>query len=229
MIIILCCKEGKKVVILKKNRGLMLVDFIISFFRDTIDGWVYYVILVVNTILIFAIIGYLGEKKNAELLKFGMNTSTPTYNNGTVDLSVSSSNAISSSSVIPQLSRTMANNVNPNAIPNVNNATVNNTMPSPNNTVGSPSIGNSIPTINNVNVGVPNTPLQPINNSIPTINNGSSVVNSADVNVSSQVAMPTPTVSLTPEINQPQGVDSTKEQAPGILVINSNTSNQDIK
>jgi len=45
------------------------VDILISFFRDTLDGWLYVVVLVVNTILIFAIIGYLGEKKTALLLE----------------------------------------------------------------------------------------------------------------------------------------------------------------
>lgn len=58
---------------------------IVSFFRG-IDGWVYYTILVVNTILIFAIIGYLGEKKNEQLMKLGMNTDVPNLNNGAMNL-----------------------------------------------------------------------------------------------------------------------------------------------
>ena len=45
------------------------MDFIIDFFIG-IDGWLYYTILVINTILIFAIIGYLGEKNNEQLLVF---------------------------------------------------------------------------------------------------------------------------------------------------------------
>lgn len=42
---------------------------IIAFFRN-IDGLTYYLMLVINTILIFAIIGYLGEKNNEKYVKF---------------------------------------------------------------------------------------------------------------------------------------------------------------
>lgn len=37
--------------------------FIIEFFRDTLSGVYYYIYVALNVLFIFAIIGYLGEKK----------------------------------------------------------------------------------------------------------------------------------------------------------------------
>ncbi|MBQ7136470.1 MAG: hypothetical protein IJO43_00650 [Bacilli bacterium] len=68
------------------------MDFIIDFFIG-IDGWLYYTILVINTILIFAIIGYLGEKNNEQLLKVGMAVSSPNIKSGTTNLTPTHSSA----------------------------------------------------------------------------------------------------------------------------------------
>lgn len=95
---------------------------IISFFRD-IDGVLYYIILVVNAILIFAIIGYLGEKNNEKIVKMGMNTQAPNLN-GAINLNVITQTSHSEAS-IPTLAPTMSN------VPtDANNSTfVNNSAP----------------------------------------------------------------------------------------------------
>ena len=80
---------------------------IISFFRG-IDGLPYYLILVVNTILIFAIIGYLGEKNNEKYVKLGAKTDLPNYN-GTVNLNLVTTPKQNSVS-IPTVAPTMVNN-----------------------------------------------------------------------------------------------------------------------
>lgn len=83
------------------------MDVIISFFRD-IDGWPYYIMLVVNTILIFAIIGYLAEKNSEELMKFGMNTSAPEANNGTLNMTPTQTSTVTTGLSIPKVAATVA-------------------------------------------------------------------------------------------------------------------------
>ncbi len=179
------------------------MDFIIVFFRDMIDGWVYYTVLVVNTILILAIIGYLGDKKNAEIIKMGMNTGTPTFNNGTVDLSsglnnnnVDSANNQSAPSVIPQLSAM----VNPNANPQMT------TQNSPINNLNSPQVNNtaSIP-------NVVQSTVTPMNISSPLPKN--------DVPITGEIN-PVPNQSNSPSA-------PVKEQGnvnPGFMIVDENTN-----
>ena len=95
------------------------MDFIIDFFIG-IDGWIYYTMLVVNTILIFAIIGYLGEKKNEEILKLSMNMDSTDLKSGTMNLNPGN---INNSTSIPTVSATQANSAMPSSInnnPNIN-------------------------------------------------------------------------------------------------------------
>ena len=89
---------------------------IIDFFRS-IDGVTYYVILVVNAILIFAIIGYLGEKNNEKYVKMNdsMGEQLPQNNFNFNDTANESHSAMN----IPTVSATMVNN------PNVSNQDVN--------------------------------------------------------------------------------------------------------
>lgn len=47
--------------ILCKDRGDIL-DFIVTFFRDILDGPLYIVVVILNIILICSCIGYLGER-----------------------------------------------------------------------------------------------------------------------------------------------------------------------
>ncbi|MGN1000842.1 MAG: hypothetical protein ACI4OG_02785 [Bacilli bacterium] len=41
----------------------------IEFFRDTLSGVYYYIYIVINLIFIFALIGYIGERKEKDLSK----------------------------------------------------------------------------------------------------------------------------------------------------------------
>ena len=91
---------------------------IISFFRS-IDGLLYYVLLVVNTVLIFAIIGYLGEKNNEKFIKMGLKTNIPNPSGG-LNLTPVSMEKHSDAS-IPTVSPTMVNN---QVLENVLNSTV---------------------------------------------------------------------------------------------------------
>ena len=88
------------------------MDFIIDFFRS-IDGVLYYIILIVNTILIFAIIGYLGEKNNEKLLKMSMAMGESNLKSGTMNLSITHTST-HSNSVIPTVEATQMENM-PNA------------------------------------------------------------------------------------------------------------------
>jgi len=120
---------------------------IISFFRS-IDGILYYILLVTNTILIFAIIGYLGEKNNEKFNNVGINTTSTPNPGGEFNLDTASVEKRSDAS-IPTVAPTMAstqtlgnisngvigqNNANPNSRPNigvqngvfVNNGAINN-------------------------------------------------------------------------------------------------------
>lgn len=107
------------------------MEIIIDFFRG-IDGWPYYTILVVNTILIFAIIGYLGDKNNEQLIKMGMDTKTPELKNGAMNLTPVHSASVQKEATIPQVSPTQITNsqvvTNNVAVPS-ENKNVNNTIP----------------------------------------------------------------------------------------------------
>ena len=84
------------------------MDFIIEFFRG-IDGWPYYIMLIINTILIFAIIGYLGEKNEQLLLKYNMNTGVSSPNNGVMNMNAPKQNPKNSHSSVIQ---NVSNNTN---------------------------------------------------------------------------------------------------------------------
>ena len=81
---------------------------IIAFFSN-IDGWLYYTIVVVNTILIFAIIGYLGEKKNEEMMKYNMNTDVSASNNLQVSSHTNQTSNTQMIASIPKVAATAAN------------------------------------------------------------------------------------------------------------------------
>lgn len=183
------------------------MDFIIDFFKS-IDGIPYYIMLVVNAILIFAIIGYLGEKNNEELMKLGMNTTTtPDVKNGETNLATNEGSTpipVASPTAIPTVAPTMSN---------ANNVQSNN---------------QSIPlqqlnSNNQVNQQVVNQPI--INTqSIPNQNNnGIPVNNLVPIQSANQVGNQIP-------VNSP--IDNTvdpNEKAPALLIINSTDSNKDAK
>lgn len=94
-----------------------IVDFIIDFFQS-IDGILYYIILVVNTILIFAIIGYLGEKNNESLLKLGVEQGQSNLQSSTMNLNITHTST-HSQAAIPTVAATQVENVSNNMnIPN---------------------------------------------------------------------------------------------------------------
>lgn len=100
---------------------------IISFFRN-IDGPIYFIMLGVNTILILAIIGYLGEKNNEKFVKMSMQTPTTSNLNGAINLNVVTK-PNHSDATIPTVAPTMAN------VPVDNNAAqqeINNNLPTNN-------------------------------------------------------------------------------------------------
>lgn len=45
------------------------MELVISFFRDTLNGPLYYIVLVLSVFFIFAIIGYLSEKKMKQIME----------------------------------------------------------------------------------------------------------------------------------------------------------------
>lgn len=165
---------------------------IIDFFRS-IDGILYYLILVVNTILIFAIIGYLGEKNNQKLIKMGLNTPAPA-NNGSMDFSTTVTQK-HNDIAMPTVSATAISNDN-----NLNVAVPNQNI---NNYIDPNQVNNQLPN-NNQNIS------NQINGAVPNNN----VVGNPNVN--SQQPMPM-------GVNQPQinnEIDP-NEKAPAVLVINS--------
>lgn len=88
------------------------MDFIINFFKS-IDGIPYYIILVVNTILIFAIIGYLGEKNNDKLVKMSMEMGESNLKSGTMNLNITHTST-HSNAAIPTVAPTQVENVSTN-------------------------------------------------------------------------------------------------------------------
>jgi len=72
--------------ILCKDRGDIL-DFIVTFFRDILDGPIYIIVVILNSILICSCIGYLGErylnnkkKKESYINVNGVNVQNSEYN-----------------------------------------------------------------------------------------------------------------------------------------------------
>lgn len=89
---------------------------IISFFRN-IDGTLYYVILVVNTILIFAILGYLGEKNNQKFIKMGLDVPSPN-NSKSFDFSSVTTEKHNSTNIPTVMATAVSNNKFMEEIPN---------------------------------------------------------------------------------------------------------------
>lgn len=176
------------------------MDIIISFFRN-IDGWPYYIILVVNAILIFAIIGYLAEKNNEQLMKLGMNTDVPNLNNSNANVTVSPQVNQSNGLSIPKVAPTLVNNPQPLSA-NPNNIAPNQPVIPPTPATGTPVVQNPIP-VNNGGVN-------------PSFNNNSVPLQNLNQNQNSVI---TPTNNA---------IDP-NEKAPAVLVINSNSSNKDVK
>lgn len=115
------------------------MDFIIEFFRG-IDGWPYYIMLIINTILIFAIIGYLGEKNEQLLLKYNMNIDVSSSNNGAMNMNAPKQNPKNSnSSVIPKVSATAVKTTNQN-VSNNTNAALNNSVQNNQNIGNQPAV-----------------------------------------------------------------------------------------
>lgn len=179
---------------------------IISFFRS-IDGWLYYTILVVNTILIFAIIGYIGEKSNEQMIKLGMNTKTPDLKNGAMNLTPTTapSSSVSTNISIPKVAPTTINKEQPKA--SLNRTQVANgqniATPPVNTNMSQNNLQSSAIPINNNGTAIPNT-----NGSIPlqNFNNDSRPI-------------------IKPEDNN---VDP-NEKAPAVLIINSPVDSKDMK
>lgn len=171
---------------------------IISFFRG-IDGGLYYVVLAVNTILIFAIIGYLGEKNNQKLIKMSMDTPTPNVNKG-LDFSTTVQEKHGNLEM-PTVAATPKEN-----IPISNNATMVTQMAVMNN---SQAIYNA----NVMNQAIPNN----LNNQ--QINNA---VQNGVTNINNQPQMPINNTTNGPSINNE--IDP-NEKAPAVLVINSDNTN----
>ena len=141
---------------------------IIDFFRS-IDGVTYYVLLFVNAILIFAIIGYLGEKNNQKLIKMGLNTPAPN-NSGAMDFSTTVTQK-HNDIAMPVVSATTASNVvTPNS--NINTISTVNNGAAYNNQGVTNQINNQIP--NNSGVVIPganNQQTMPMDVNQPQITN----------------------------------------------------------
>ena len=45
------------------------MDLLISFFRDVLDGWIYFINFIVNSFIILVLVGIMGDKKKAEIQK----------------------------------------------------------------------------------------------------------------------------------------------------------------
>ena len=182
------------------------MDLIISFFRD-IDGILYYVILVVNTILILAIIGYLGDKNNEKILQMSMNTNgvnpsnQPINNNTTSNVNSSNNHG---GLAIPKVAPTQANVAsNPQPVASIQNTQLNNSV---NNNASIATPGNNIPVNNTINSSVPN-----------------------NQTVQSQQALQGNIANQPPIIRPEDNEVDPNEKAPAVLIINSNNNDKDIK
>lgn len=170
---------------------------IIDFFRS-IDGIPYYVMLIVNTILIFAIIGYLGEKSNDKYVNMELKNNVP--DPGTVNLN--------------PLIGDNHSNVN---IPTVAKTAVDNQVEN----VVSSSLQNGI--IPNVNSQV--TMASNINQNIMPSMNNQNVIATSDLNgnVNNQINSLEP---VNQQVIKPEDNDvDPNEKAPTVLVINSSNTN----
>jgi len=185
------------------------MDFIIDFFRG-IDGWFYYIMLVFNTIFIFAIIGYLGDMNNDELLNASMNMGGPDIKGDSMNLNSVRSTPTHNNASIPTVSATPVQN-------NQNNIATQQPVSQPVVPFVNPSVA-SVPQNTNTNV-----------NNVP-VNN--STVPSSPIPVTNPVApsAPIPTTnSAQAVIQQENNVVDTNEKAPAVLVINSSDMNKDVK
>lgn len=173
------------------------MDFLIDFFRG-IDGPLYYLILVVNTILIFAIIGYLGEKSNEQMMKTSINTEVNMRGSNTLNMNASKVIDTSNVTSIPKISATPINRPITNQQQpisqntgqinqNLSNTNVNKVISQPVQSVG-------------MNQAVMNP--QTVNNSVPL----QSINNSANINSNNQ--------------------NVSQEKAPAVLVINSSNNSK---
>ena len=174
------------------------MDFIIDFFKG-IDGIAYYIILVVNTILIFAIIGYLGEKNNEKILKMSMNATGVNSSNqpiGNTPVSNANTNNNQGGVSIPKVAATQVNIHQNEQSTTQQNISVSNGLN--NDSIAQPSV------INNQ--------LQPNLTSTSMTNNSQILSN----NVSNQPGV------IRAEDNE---VDP-NEKAPAVLIINSNNNNK---
>lgn len=83
------------------------MDFIITFFRDILDGPVYIVVTVICSIFICACIGYLAEKKQKQKKEREQYVEAPAVSSAIPSAVPSVTPAISTSSVAPQVTSTM--------------------------------------------------------------------------------------------------------------------------
>ncbi len=164
---------------------------IVDFFRS-IDGIPYYLMLVVNAILIFAIIGYLGEKNNEKYVKLGMKTNL-LNSNGTVNLNPITTPKHSSTS-IPTVAPTMANN---QGVDNV--VTANNNVQSIVANVTDPNVGINMANQNStfVNNGA-------INNNNNNINSTQAIVRPEDNDIDPNEKAPAVLVINSNNTNMPK-------------------------
>lgn len=173
------------------------MDFLIDFFRG-IDGPLYYSILVVNTILIFAIIGYLGEKSNEQLMKANINTEVNMGGANTLNMNVTKPVSTTSVTSIPKVSATPVSRTMPVQ-----------TQPSQQN-MGQMNSNVSTPNVNQT----PQRQAQPFNNNQPVTN----------LQVTSN-AVPLQNLNNQPTVNANNQVNP-QEKAPAVLVINSNNNSK---
>lgn len=173
------------------------MDFLIDFFRG-IDGPLYYSILVVNTILIFAIIGYLGEKSNEQLMKANINTEVNMGSANTLNMNVTKPVSATNVASIPKVSATPVSRTAPNQT-----QTLQQNMGQLNSNVSTPNVNQT-----------PQRQAQPFNNNQPVTN----------PQVTSN-AVPLQNLNNQPTVNASNQVNL-QEKAPAVLVINSNNNSK---
>ncbi len=173
------------------------MDFLIDFFRE-IDGPLYYSILVVNTILIFAIIGYLGEKSNEQLMKANINTEVNMGGANTLNMNTPKPVNTTNVASIPKVSATPVSRTAPNQTQPLQQS-----MGQINSNVSTPNVNQT-----------PKAQVQPFNNNQPVTN----------PQVTSN-AVPLQNLNNQPTANAGNQVNP-QEKAPAVLVINSNNNSK---
>ena len=189
------------------------MDIIISFFRDTLDGPVYIVVVVVAVILFFACIGYLAEKSintKKEKAKYAKveNDSATGSDNSVNDVTEVSDSNVNESVVNPV-------NVINSGVVSTDSIYDNNPVTNIPNDLGSEAVTTDVP-ITDINVNNVETV------STTPIDNVSNVSNASNV-----VEMPTVTeVSSTPGVvNQDSVVSQDTAASIVIPTINQENSN----